>query len=681
MMHGARARHGARLRRRRSARGRRTLKLGTMIALATLLLRLLGPLQGISNVRIDVMTALVSFERVFEVLDLPSLVAREARRRRPAAGRPRASSSTRWLHLPPRRRGLAGLPRDGGPLRPAHRRPGAQRRLVHRRARPAGGPGGPVRGRQDHGHPPGRPPLRPEHGRGAHRRRRRARRDPAVARGRRRLRHPGRPHVPRHDPAATCATPAPRRPTRRSGRRSRPRRSPTSCARCPTASTPSWATGATASPAASGSAWPSPGCCSRRRRSWCSTRPPPTSTPSRRPRCSGPSTPPCEGRTSLVIAHRLSTVRNADQILVLDDGRIVQRGTHAELLADGGLYAELHRTQFRDDQPRGRSRAGARMDLGLTDRVYLVTGGSPRARPRRRCGTGGRGRPRRRLGARRRQRRAHGGRAGGAGRRGSPPTTPTPQTPARLVEAALTAWGRLDGALVSVGGPPRGSVADDHRRPVDGRLRVRLPRRRAAVPRGRRRARRGRCAGLGALHQRAVAPAVLAISNGLRPGLAMVAKTLADELGPRGIRVNGLLPGRIAHRPGRRARAPPPTPRPPRAASAAASRWAATGSPRSSAGWRPSCSRRPRPTSPASCCRSTAAAPARSDRQCQRTCSRSRSACGAPPRGGPAHGAARPGRGLTGRAGRSGASSGPDPRRSLRSTRPPLWPRHSSYIR
>ena len=47
-----------------------------------------------------------------------------------------------------------------------------------------------------------------------------------------------------------------------------------------------------------------------------------------------------EGRTSLVIAHRLSTVRNADLILVLDDGRIVQHGTHDELLAAGGLYAD-----------------------------------------------------------------------------------------------------------------------------------------------------------------------------------------------------------------------------------------------------------------------------------------------------------------------------------------------------
>jgi ATP-binding cassette, subfamily B, bacterial len=52
------------------------------------------------------------------------------------------------------------------------------------------------------------------------------------------------------------------------------------------------------------------------------------------------------GRTSLVIAHRLSTVRNADQILVLDEGRIVERGTHNELIDAGGLYAVLYRTQF-----------------------------------------------------------------------------------------------------------------------------------------------------------------------------------------------------------------------------------------------------------------------------------------------------------------------------------------------
>jgi ATP-binding cassette subfamily B protein len=53
------------------------------------------------------------------------------------------------------------------------------------------------------------------------------------------------------------------------------------------------------------------------------------------------------GRTSLVIAHRLSTVRDADLVLVIDEGRIVERGTHDDLILRGGLYAELYRTQFR----------------------------------------------------------------------------------------------------------------------------------------------------------------------------------------------------------------------------------------------------------------------------------------------------------------------------------------------
>ena len=53
-----------------------------------------------------------------------------------------------------------------------------------------------------------------------------------------------------------------------------------------------------------------------------------------------------QGRTSLVIAHRLSTVRDADQILVVANGRIVERGSHEGLLGDGGLYADLYRTQF-----------------------------------------------------------------------------------------------------------------------------------------------------------------------------------------------------------------------------------------------------------------------------------------------------------------------------------------------
>ena len=55
------------------------------------------------------------------------------------------------------------------------------------------------------------------------------------------------------------------------------------------------------------------------------------------------------GRTSIVIAHRLSTVRAADVILVVEDGRIAERGTHQQLLARGGRYAELYETQFGDE--------------------------------------------------------------------------------------------------------------------------------------------------------------------------------------------------------------------------------------------------------------------------------------------------------------------------------------------
>jgi subfamily B ATP-binding cassette protein MsbA len=52
-----------------------------------------------------------------------------------------------------------------------------------------------------------------------------------------------------------------------------------------------------------------------------------------------------KGRTTFVIAHRLSTVRSADQILVMDEGEIVERGTHAELMALGGLYRRLYEKQ------------------------------------------------------------------------------------------------------------------------------------------------------------------------------------------------------------------------------------------------------------------------------------------------------------------------------------------------
>ena len=72
-----------------------------------------------------------------------------------------------------------------------------------------------------------------------------------------------------------------------------------------------------------------------------------------------------EGRTTIAIAHRLSTILRADRILVYERGRIVERGTHAELLAHGGLYARLYREQFLTEARGAEARQGADTELGV----------------------------------------------------------------------------------------------------------------------------------------------------------------------------------------------------------------------------------------------------------------------------------------------------------------------------
>lgn len=129
---------------------------------------------------------------------------------------------------------------------------------------------------------------------------------------------------------------------------------------------------------------------------------------------------------------------------------------------------------------------------------------------------------------------------------GVPGDLGSPELAERLVAAALTRFGRLDGALVSVGGPPAGSVLEA----TDEQWRAAFE----SVFLGAVRLARVVCGAVGeggavglVLSSSVKVPiGGLAISNGLRPGLAMAAKTLADEVGPRGVRVFGLLPGRMA---------------------------------------------------------------------------------------------------------------------------------------
>ncbi|MTE18451.1 SDR family oxidoreductase [Streptomyces sp. TRM43335] len=184
------------------------------------------------------------------------------------------------------------------------------------------------------------------------------------------------------------------------------------------------------------------------------------------------------------------------------------------------------------------------MDLGLQDKVYIITGatrglGFAAARALTADGakvvvTGRDGEAVADAAAR------LGGSASGVAADNADPTTAD-----RLVTAALERHGRLDGILISVGGPPAGShedITDDQWQASFESVflgAVRLARAAAA------RLVEGGVIGFvlsGSVHEPI---AGLTVSNGLRPGLAGFAKSLANELGPRGVRVVGLLPGRI----------------------------------------------------------------------------------------------------------------------------------------
>lgn len=184
------------------------------------------------------------------------------------------------------------------------------------------------------------------------------------------------------------------------------------------------------------------------------------------------------------------------------------------------------------------------MDLGLKDRVYVVTGatrGLGNASARALVADGAKvvvtGRDEERV--------ADAAAELGPNAHGVAVDNADPEAAARLIVAARERFGRFDGILVSVGGPPAGFVADVTDEQWQAAFEsvflgaVRLARAAAAELEA------GGVIGFvlsGSVYEPIPA---LTISNGLRPGLAGFAKSLSDELGPRGVRVVGVLPGRI----------------------------------------------------------------------------------------------------------------------------------------
>ena len=331
-----------------------SLSPGDVVALALLLSRLYGPLTALANVRVDVMSAMVSFDRVFEVLDLAADDPRGARRRAAARRATARSSSTPCPSAIPPAADVSlpsleevSLPEHGGPVDVLHDvsfrdragPPGRARRALrggqvdHRRAWCRGSTTSPAAACGS-----AASTSATAHARLA------ARRD--------RRRQPGRAPLPRHDPRQPALRPARGDRGASCGRRSRAPGSPTLVRSLPEG----------LDTVVGDRGYRMSGGEKQR-------------LAIARVLLKGPGIVILDeatahldsesevavqhaldtalaGRTSLVIAHRLSTIRSADQILVVDGGRIAETGTHDELLALGGRYADLYRTQFADSGRR-----------------------------------------------------------------------------------------------------------------------------------------------------------------------------------------------------------------------------------------------------------------------------------------------------------------------------------------
>ncbi len=341
-----------------------TLAVGTVVALTELPDPPLPTTDPALEPESRVMTALVSFERLFEVLDIVPMIAEAPDAVPSPAATPRSSSTTSASPTRAQRRSPSPHSNRSPSSRAAAQR-GPPRRLVHRRARADGRPGRPLRRRQDHDLVAGPSPLRRHPRRRAHQRHRRP---------------PGRQRPPSdtvgvvtqdphlfHDtlranlmyarPEATEAevvealdqaqighivadlpdgldTVIGERGYRLSGGEKQRVALARLLLKAPDIVVLDEATAHLDSE--------SEAAVQRALRETLA------------------------GRTSLVIAHRLSTVREADELLVVDDGRIVERGTHASLLAENGLYAELYRTQFADQEAEPVAGSGTPSDKRLS---------------------------------------------------------------------------------------------------------------------------------------------------------------------------------------------------------------------------------------------------------------------------------------------------------------------------